>query len=185
MPRKPPQMQAKTITPEILAKINAHVASGKPTGLPPPRPGRVWSLMDSGAEPNACNHEKLFNKTVLKPDEQASTFIAADGKTQIKSGGTFDLEFGTSDGHKRKLNFRDCNVAFPIISTGRLTQDQPEGFGGDCDVPYQKHGGVITHNPAGETDRYLVALGVYWLEMIVDPALMTIPIPEGFVRQGP
>ena len=56
----------KPLTPKQIAAINDHVSSGKPTGLPPPAPGARWSLVDSGAEPNAANHARHFPGATLK-----------------------------------------------------------------------------------------------------------------------
>ena len=149
-----------------------NVEAGR-TGLPAPRPGRVWALVDSGAEPHAANHKKHFINTILTACEADGHDVGADG-SPIRGGGLFTVSFSTSAGNSREVEFRDANVAFPILSTGRITD---AGY----TVTYNKHGGKIVCDDTGEEDTFIRALGVYWLEMIIDPALLTNPVPMGFV----
>ena len=86
--------------------------------------------------------------------------MAADG-SPIMCGGLFTVPFWTSAGNLREVEFRDADVAFPILSTGRICDN-------DYTVSYNNHGGTITCDDTGEKDDFIRAMGVYWLELIVD-----------------
>ena len=72
------------------------------------------------------------------------------------------------------------DVAFPIISTRRAAHRWGPNL--DNEIRYRKHDGSIVHIATNETDDFVSAMGVYWLEMVVDESLPANPIPEGFVR---
>ena len=57
------------------------------------------------------------------------------------------------EGHGRHVVFRDANVAFPILSTGRMTDE-------DELVLYHKTGGANIDQRTGEKDGFVRALGV-------------------------
>ena len=175
-------MPSRTITHEILANINEHIKSCKPTGLPPPRPGRVWALYDSGSAPHACPHKKLFDKTSLRqPSAGRSVYAAANGSNIINEG-EFDLPHTTTEGTSRQIAFQHANIALPILSTGLLSDE-------DSETTCGKHGGHTMWLPGskhdGNKDSIVRAMGEgYWQEMNVDEKLMTNSIPSGYIRRG-
>ena len=87
--------------------------------------------------------------------------------------GKFSVPFTTVEGHKRNVLFNNANVEFPILSTGRIADN-------DNEIWFGTSSGKIVSNSTGEVDCFIRALGVYWIQMVVDEELMT----PGFVRQG-
>ena len=83
----------------------------------------------------------------------------------------FEVHWRTAEGSERVTDFRDADVAFPILSTGRLTDD-------DSMLLYHKHGGAIIAPGTLTKDHFTKALGLYWIQMIVEPHLI-----KGFHRQ--
>ena len=152
------------------------VAPGTIPGLPPAAPGDVWALMDSGVEPHAAPHKRIFGNAKLRHNPDGGKYVAANGSS-ISSGGIFTINFKTAEGHDRHLDFQDADVAFPIISTGRLTDNN--NF-----LIYHKKGGAIVDEATGQRSAFIRALGVYWIQLIVDPGVLTQPGDAGFGRQG-
>ena len=159
-----------------IAEIGRIIASGGSSRLPQAPPGSVWCLVDSGAEPHAAPHKKMFKNAPISSDGSSDTYAAANG-SQISSGGKFNIDCSTQEGHDWTVSFRDADVAFPILSTGRLT-DQGNY------VLYHKTGGAIIDVQTGQRSEFVRALGVYWILLSVDPAILTEPNHVGFGQQG-
>ena len=104
-------------------------------------------------------------------------YAAANGSA-IPSRGMFDIDWTTVEGHKRHVEFRDADVEFPILSTGRMT-DEDEKL-----LLYHKRGGLILNPFTKEHDSFIKALGVYWVLMICDPSLLSEHLKPDFHRQG-
>ena len=161
----------KPLTQLQIAAINNHVKAGGPTGLPPAAPGARWSLVDSGAEPHAANHARHFPGATLRPHNADDNYVAANG-SKIQSGEMFQVPWRTIGGKHKMTDFRDADVAFPILSTGRLTDEN------DSLLLYHKRGGSIIDPATLERDHFTKALGVYWIQMVVEPHII-----QGFHRQ--
>ena len=172
----------KPRTPEQIHKIAAQVTANANV-LPPLTKGRIWALTDSGAEPHAAPYDvfkSMRPDLVLVPTTDGDGNYAAANGTAItsKSGGVyFTVHFKTLEGHDRSITYRDANIPFPINSTGRIA---------DCGNTntYGSKGGRVTSEITGEEDGFIRALGVYWMEMIVnDPALQIENNTTDFHRQ--
>ena len=123
MPKRQPQTQRAwkpaPLTPAQIAQLADYVRSGGPTGLPPPRPGHIWALVDSGAEPDVAPHRAIFGTTALNTSRATEPFTAANG-SPIANRGTYLVQYEASSGHKRSIEFQDADVAIPSISARRL-----------------------------------------------------------------
>lgn len=59
------------------------------------------------------------------PDKALKYLPAGDGDyraangAKIQSGGLFDVSYRTIEGHNRHMEFRDADVSFPSMSTGK------------------------------------------------------------------
>ena len=80
------------------------------------------------------------------------------------------MDFRTQEGHLKGIIFKNANVSFPILSTGRIADNNNK-------VWYDRNGGDIVNLDSGETSRFIRAMGVYWIKMI-------LPEHEGFGRHG-
>lgn len=102
---------------------------------------------------------RIPNKqTSLPPMGPPSTILAAL------------MDFRTQEGHLKGIIFKNANVSFPILSTGRIADNNNK-------VWYDRNGGDIVNLDSGETSRFIRAMGVYWIKMI-------LPEHEGFGRHG-
>ena len=83
----------------------------------------------------------------------------------------FEVNWRTIEGRARTTTFRDADVAFPILSTGKLADEN------DSIRLCHKHGGSIIEPKTLERDHFTKALSVYWIQMVVKPDIL------GFHRQ--
>ena len=139
--------------------------------------------MDSGAEPHAAPYDmfkKILPSLTLTPSKDGDgNYAAANGSaiTSKSGGGHFTVDWHTRERHSRTITYRDANIPFPIISTGRVA---------DCsnEITYGSKGGRVTCENSGEIDSFIRALGVYWIEMnLNDPAAETEHNNAGFHKQ--
>ena len=72
----------------------------------------------------------------------------------------------------RTTDLRDADAAFPILSTGRLTDKD------DSLLLDHKRGGSIIDPTNQSRDHSTTALGVYWIPMVDGPNTL-----QGFHRQ--
>ena len=83
------------------------------------------------------------------------------------------------EGYERTFTFDDADVTVPILSIGKLTDN-------DNDVLFQKRGGKIIHVPSGEEIHFKRMHGVYFIIFNVNRALLKpplVPKPD-FTRPG-
>ena len=101
-----------------------------------------------------------------------NTYTAANG-APIQNEGQFQIDFTTQEGHSRAITFQNADVAFPIVSTGLIADE-------GNDIWYNARGGKILNEDSGEEDAFIRALGVYWIQMKIEPEILT----PGFTRRG-
>ena len=115
---------------------------------------------------------RLFPGTKLDPSSASTGAFAAANGSPIHNLGNFQVDFWTQEGHARQITFQNANVSFPILSTGRIADNNNT-------IWYDKDGGEIVDMQTGETSRFVRAMGVYWIQMALTP-----PSAEGFGRPG-
>ena len=84
------------------------------------------------------------------------------------------LDFITDEGNECSITFKNCDVAFPIISVLELAKKNHR-------IVMEELGGYIEHRSTGQITKIIERDGVYSLKMIIpDDALKN----KGFARQG-
>ena len=90
------------------------------------------------------------------PAADSVEFATATGDI-FGSKGQFTVEAESMEGYKRKYTFQNADVTVPILSIGKLTDDEH-------DVMFKKHGGKIIHVPTGEEIHFIRRHGVYFIQ---------------------
>ena len=84
----------------------------------------------------------------------------------------------TLEGDDKVITYQDCDVEMPILSTGRLADD-------DHISTFHKTGGYILHSPSGHITRMFRIQGVYFVWLLIDKKLLPAEDSnEGFGRPG-
>ena len=81
----------------------------------------------------------------------------------------------TSNGYERSVGVQDADAAFPILSTGRRTDD-------DNLVCVGENCGSTSSERSGERD--VTFLGVYWLEVVAGPDVGSDKYAKDFQKRG-
>ena len=151
---------------EIQEKMKAGLIS-----LPKTLENEKLSMLDSGSAPNVADHEKHFPGAELKEStkngKDACTTATGD---PFGAKGELTVRFKTEEGHRRQATFQNAPVMCPILSTGKMTDE-------DNHVNYRKWGGYIYDTITKEKSAFVRAHGVYWIKMIMaDGVLKPKPV---------
>ena len=155
--------------------------------LPPKAvPGRKWTMVDSGSQPNVADCPKEFPDHPVRPIDGSKSglhYKGADGSL-IPNRGEVDVTHVEPDGETYEFTFQDAPVHCPILSVKYLVTR-------DCTVTFHKHGGHILY-PSGKKVHFVCQDGVFFVALnLLPPNCKDVfgrPVPQpdqGFVRQGP
>ena len=134
-------------------------------------PNVRWALVDSGSGIHAIR-AGTFPGLRQKRCKRIQCQTANGEMMSVEGEQT--LEFVTEEGNECNITFKNCDVAFPIISVLELAKKNHK-------IVLEENGGFIQHRATGQTTKIVERDGVYFLKMIVpDDALQK----KDFGRQG-
>ena len=122
----------------------------------PPRAiaGKVWSMLDSGSQPNVADCKKTFPHLKIRESagqRQGLQYTGADGSL-IPNEGECQVVHREADGTTYKVTVQHARVHCQILSVSELVFR-------DCVVTFHKAGGHITY-PDGRRIRFVAKEGV-------------------------
>ena len=176
------QKKLKKVCRRVQADSDANVAllrqmltANANRDVVPPKciPGKKWSMVDSGSQPNVADIPKEFPKHNVRISEGQKSglcYKAADGSL-IPNLGESDIVHVEPDGEQYTFTFQNAKVHCPILSVRYLVTR-------DCTVTFHRDGGHILY-PTGKKLSFVNKDGVFFIALnVLDPE-------PGFARQGP
>ena len=129
--------------------------------------------MDSGSSINAIDAEKLVPGAAVQKAKTASFTTANGGK--IESNGQVTLPIAHAEGNTITRTFKNIKVDLPILATSAMTTSKGS-------VEYQEHGGIATHGPTQNKNKFLRFGDVYFMKGYLPKQICGKP--SDFVRPG-
>ena len=119
----------------------------------------VWVMMDSGAANHVCDPTRHFIDFKLHIDRPGRKFVTATGQV-VPNMGEKHTRVCTSEGSVCNVTFQCATVDMPVLSTRKLCESGHE-------VLYQRNGGIIIDIKSGQTTKFVMRAGVYYLKLRV------------------
>ena len=140
------------VTRERALQVANAIAEGK-LKAPKVEKDEKLILADSGSAPHIASHSKHFPGATLVSGGERKTFTTATGDPFV-SEGTMTIPMESQEGYHRTFTCDDAPVAIPILSTGKLADE-------DEDSLFSRRGGQLINNANGELIQFQRLYGVY------------------------
>ena len=123
----------------------------------------VWVMMDSGAGNHVRAPEKHVAEYTLHTDKPSNKFVTATGQV-VPNKGEKHTRIRTSEGSICNVTFQCADVDMPVLSTRKLCESGHE-------VLYKHNGGLTIDTKTGQTTKFVMRAGVYYLKLrVLKPA---------------
>ena len=141
----------------LTANVNHKVAPLPPRAVA----GKVWTMIDSGSQPNVAHCKKTFPHLKVRESEgqkRGLQYKGADGSL-IANEGECHVTHREANGSTFQFVFQHAQVHCHILSVSQLVSR-------DCVVTFHKLGGHIAY-PDGRKIRFIANEGVFVVRLNV------------------
>ena len=123
-------------------------------------------MKDTGSAPHVASHKRYFPGAELRPSpaSRKNAFATATG-APFGADGEFTVPFQTQEGHQRKVTFENADVTVPILSGGKLADE-------DNALTFLKWGGWVQGLHTGDISKFVRAHGVYWIKLVCEDGVL-------------